>query len=311
MARANGNGLLRSHGFAALLATEALGSVSDNLYKMVVALFAADLAVDQGAGVGYFALSGALLVVPYLIFSGYAGYVADAFSKRTVLILTKALEIVAALMAVAAFLARDIDAMLAVLFFTATQSAFFSPAKYGILPELFPERDLTRANGLLEMVNFLAIILGTVAGSLLFALWPDRLVWIAVVLIGVALIGSVTSLGIARVPAPADRPPFRLSPWSELGVGIARLRADRGLALAVAGIGWFWFAGALLQLALVLFAKEVMHLGDTRAGLLQTTLAAGLGLGSFAAGPCPATKSSSASCRWAGWAWRPPAWCLP
>jgi acyl-[acyl-carrier-protein]-phospholipid O-acyltransferase/long-chain-fatty-acid--[acyl-carrier-protein] ligase len=275
---------IRHRGFFYLLATEALGAVSDNLYKIVVALFAANLAVTQGAGVGYLALSGAVLVLPYLLFSGYAGYVADAFDKRTVLIVTKALEIIAALMALAALLTRDIDAMLIVLLFTATQSAFFSPAKYGILPELFPDRELSRANGLLEMVNFIAIIVGTVVGSVLFGLWSAHIGWIGSALVVIAVAGSVTSLGIARVPAPANRPRFRPSPWSDIAVALARLRADWRLALTVVAISWFWFFGALLQLAVVLFAKETMQLDDMRTGLLQATVALGIGFGCAIAG---------------------------
>ena len=63
------------------------------------------------------------------------------------------------------------------LFLIALQATFFSPAKYGILPEMLPDRDLSRANGVLEMSTFVAIVLGTAIGGFMFDAWRDQL-WI-------------------------------------------------------------------------------------------------------------------------------------
>ena len=106
---------------------------------------------------------GATLIVAYLIFSDYAGQLADRFSKRSVLIATKSLEIVAMVSGLAAFFLGNITAMIVVLFFMGAQAALYSPAKYGCLPELLPDRDLSRGNALIEMSTFLAIIIGGVA----------------------------------------------------------------------------------------------------------------------------------------------------
>ena len=95
-------------------------------------------------------------------------------SKRRVLIWMKWLEIVAMVLMVPALMAAArgvIWPMLAVLFLMAVQATFFSPAKYGIVPEALPAEDLSRANGLLEMSTFVAIVLGTVVGGELFELW--------------------------------------------------------------------------------------------------------------------------------------------
>jgi acyl-[acyl-carrier-protein]-phospholipid O-acyltransferase/long-chain-fatty-acid--[acyl-carrier-protein] ligase len=153
--------LLTALGFQAFLWTQFLGAFNDNLYKIVVAMLAVHVATSAGGGSGHLSLVGAVFILPFFLFSGYAGHIADVSSKRTVLIVTKALEIVAMALGFVAFLSGRIDLMLGVLFLMALQSTFFSPAKYGILPEMFPDRDLSRANGLLEMTTFLAIILGT------------------------------------------------------------------------------------------------------------------------------------------------------
>ena len=77
-----------------------------------------------------------MFVIPFLLFAGYAGQIADRFSKTRVLQITKAFEMVIMLVGIVALLARSIDMLLVVLFLLAVQANFFSPAKYGILPEM-------------------------------------------------------------------------------------------------------------------------------------------------------------------------------
>lgn len=276
--------LLKSFGFQSFLWTQFLGALNDNFYKMVVSLLAINAAASSGGGSGYLPMAGALFILPFFLFSGYAGYMADVHNKRSVLIITKSFEIVAMGTALLTFWIGRIDLMLVVLFLMALQSTFFSPAKYGILPEMLPYRDISRANGLLEMSTFLAIILGTSIGGLIFAAWKDRLEMIGVALIIIAIIGTVTSLGISRVPSSGAVKPFCLNPWAEIISGIRRLYRDRPLWLTVVGISYFWFLGALLQMDILLFGKEVMRLNDQWIGIMVAFLAIGIAIGSLAAG---------------------------
>ncbi len=275
---------LKQPGLQPFLWSQFLGALNDNAHKMVVSLLAADLAVRTGSGSGNLTLVAAVFMLPFFLFSGYAGHMADVFSKRNVLVVTKAFEIFAMVLGFIAFLTGRMDLMLGVVFLMALQSTFFSPAKYGILPEMLPEKDLSRANGLLEMSTFLAIILGTSLGSLVLVAWKDRLGVIGLVLIGIAVVGTLTSLGIVRVPPSGAQKPFNLNPWAEIGSGIKRLYSEKTLWFTVLGIAYFWFLGALIQLALILLGKEVMGLNDLRVGLLLSFLAIGIAFGSLAAG---------------------------
>ena len=267
-----------------LLISQFLGAFNDNVYKIVLALLAANQALATGEGSSTIALIGAIFILPFVLFSGYAGYVADVFSKRNVLISTKCFEIISMGLGLFAFLAGQLHLMLGVLFLMALQSTFFSPAKYGILPELLPDRDLSRANGLMEMGTFLAIIFGTSLGSFLFATWHAQLDRIGFVLLGLAIVGSLASLTIPDVPASGSQKSFPLNPWAEIAHGLKRLTHERALWLAALGTAYFWFLGALLQMDLILLGKEVMHLNDAQVGLLATFLAIGIGTGSLAAG---------------------------
>ena len=273
---------LKRQGLQPFLWTQFLGAFNDNLFKMVVSLVAARMATgDPGRDLS---IVSAVFILPFIVFSGYAGQLADVYSKRTALVVTKSLEIVATALGLIAFLIGHLHLTYAVLFLFALQATFFSPAKYGILPEMLPDRDLSRANGILEMSTFVAIVVGVAAGGAMFDLWQDRLWLIGIIVMAIALIGTAVSFRIPRVRASAPGARIDFNPWRQIGLGLKRLRRDRVLSLTVAGISYFWFLGALLQLVIILFGTQVMHLNDRWVGVLTAFAAIGIGAGSMAAG---------------------------
>lgn len=276
--------LLSNGGFEAFLWTQFLGAFNDNVYKMIVSLLAVAIAANKQLGARYLAIAGAVFVLPYLLFAGHAGQIADRFSKTRVLQITKALEIVTMLLGLSALLMNRIELLLGVLFLLATQANFFSPAKYGILPEMMSEAELTAGNGLVEFSTLAAIVLGTSFGSFLIALWKNDPWKLGGTLLGIAIAGSLCSFGITRVQASGSSEPFHWNPFYEIWLGWQRLRQNRALALTILGLSYFWFAGALFQMAVLLVGSEVLHVSDVRIGLLVTALALGIGFGSIAAG---------------------------
>ena len=280
--------LLKKGGFQAFLWTQFLGAFNDNLYKIVVSMRAVQISAASGGL--YLSLAGAVFVAPFLLFSGYSGHLADAVSKRTVLISVKVFEIAVMLLGLAVFFSTRVELMLIVLFLMAVHSTIFSPAKYGIVPEMLGDEDLSRANALLEMSTFVAIVLGTALGSLMFAAWKGEPWKMGLVMVAVALAGFTVSLRIGRVPAAGSTAPFQRNPFAEVITGTKHLLADRALWLTVLGISYFWFLGMLLQLDLLLFAHEVLHVDDLRTGLMVTCLAVGIGAGSMLAGKLSGDK---------------------
>jgi acyl-[acyl-carrier-protein]-phospholipid O-acyltransferase/long-chain-fatty-acid--[acyl-carrier-protein] ligase len=274
---------LKRPGLQPFLWTQFLGAFNDNLFKIVVSIMAVHLVAADRAG-RELSIVSYVFIAPFLLFSGYAGDVADVYSKRTVLVVSKSLEIVAAGLGLVAFAFGHLQLTYAVLFLIALQATFFSPAKYGILPEMLPDRDLSRANGVLEMSTFVAIVLGTAVGGYLFDVWHDHLWLIGVLVVVVAVTGTALSFRIPQVPAAAPGRRIDWSPWGEIWKGVRELRRDRVLWLTVIGISYFWFLGSLLQLVVILFGSEVMHLGDTWVGVLTAFAAIGIGVGSLAAG---------------------------
>ncbi len=157
--------LYRDHAFWGMTSTQFLGAFNDNLFKQIMLL----LALKAGG----WDLQGPAMIVfalPFILFSGYTGYLSDRYSKRPIIILSKVAEIVVMALGLVGFLYFDtfgLTGLMLVLFLMALQSTFFGPGKYGILPEMLRERDLPRANGWIVMTTFLAIIFGTACAGLL------------------------------------------------------------------------------------------------------------------------------------------------
>lgn len=275
-------GTIKSFGFQSFLWTQFLSAFNDNIFRIVLSMVAVNMGTVQDSG-KYVSIAGAIFILPFLLFSGYAGYLADVYNKRSVLIITKSFEMLAVAWGLFAFMSGRIELMFVGLFLMASHSAFFSPAKYGILPEALPKEDLSVANGLLEMSTFLAIVMGTAFGSIIFSVWKDRLGLIGVLMMVIAVTGSGISLGIFRVPASGSTKRFGLNPWGEIISGIRLILKDRLLLLTVSSITYFWFLGTFLQMALLLLGKET-GLSDFQTGLLLTFLALGIGIGSVVAG---------------------------
>ena len=283
--------IIKTQGFLPYVVSQFLGALNDNAFKMVLSLMAINQAIYQLDHNGLpiysswiVASIGAVFILPYLLFSGYAGYIADVWNKRTVLIVTKAMEIVAMTMALIVLPTGILWLGMIVLFLMATQSTFFSPAKYGILPEVFDDKQLARANGFVEMTTFVAIILGTFAGAALFDIWGEHKGRIGLVMFVIAIVGWIFIWWAPRVEKSGAQKPFPKHPWQEIWWGCKRIFHHKKLRLIVIGIAWFWFLGALLQLTLLVLSKEILHLDDFNTGLIQTVLALGIGIGSLLAG---------------------------
>ncbi len=284
MATSSYKELLKSVGFQSFLWTQFLGAYNDNVYKILVSLLAVEIGARTGKGSEYLSLGGAVFILPFLLFSGYAGHLADVCNKRRVLIATKSLEVVSMALAIPALVSERVDLMMAVLFLLALQATLFSPAKYGILPEMLPDRDLSRANGLLEMSTFVAIVVGTSSGTFLFSAWKHEPWRMGTAMLAVAIAGSLISFKIGKVASPSVRTPFALNPFAEVLSGVKRLYRDRPLWLTVVGMSYFWFLGALFQMDLIVLGREVIKVDEVHIGLMVTALAIGIGAGSLAAG---------------------------
>ena len=270
--------------YRALLGAQFLGAYNDNLFKMLVSLMAVDAATGAIGSGGYLSLTGIVFIVPYLLFSGYAGALADRFGKRSILVTTKMLEIAVMGLALVSFMIGDVVMLLGVLFLMATQSTFFSPAKFGVLPEMLPVGQLAQANGYLEMARYIAVILGSISAGALLVAFPDDPLMLGGILLAVAIAGSAICLAVQPTEAEVTRKPFDLNPFGAIATGIRHIMADRPLRNAVAGITYVESLAAFVMMDVLLLGEDVLGLDEFGSGMLLAVAGVGIGIGAAIAG---------------------------
>ena len=271
-------------GFWALIATQFQGAFSDNILRNLLLSMIVGMNLAKTERETFVSVVTFLFSVPFLILSMPGGWLADRFSKRQITIWTKVMEFGSMLLATAGLATHALGLSLAALTLVASQAALFGPSKYGLLPELLPEKSLSWGNGVIELGTFLAIIIGTVAGAWMGEHFSGREAYAGYVLLGLSVIGFLTSLGVDKVPPAAPEKPFRLNIVGDLWAQIEKMRKDRALLLAVLGNTYFWFLGSLLFSTIVVYGPDVLHVGQTKTGYLNAMLAVGIGIGSMAAG---------------------------
>jgi acyl-[acyl-carrier-protein]-phospholipid O-acyltransferase/long-chain-fatty-acid--[acyl-carrier-protein] ligase len=271
-------------GFWSLIVTQFQGAFSDNVLKnlAIFMILGASVSLEQKHVISEQVT--ALFSLPFILFSMTGGYLADRFSKRTITVGVKIFEVAVMTLALVGLATRQLHIVLATVFLMGLHSAIFGPSKYGLLPEILPEKRLSWGNGILELGTFMAIILGSALAGVMHKHFKDTPAWSGILLILLAFIGLGTSLGITRVPAAN---PARRYEWNfvkELWGRLKWVRGDRPLTLAVIGNTYFTFLGMLLMLNVFFVGDEVLHVEEDKIGLLLTALALGIGLGSVAAG---------------------------
>ena len=269
--------------FRWLNATQFLGALNDNVFKLLMINFLIAVTAGPTAG-GIAGVASLLFAVPFLLFTPAAGALADRYSKRTIVVAMKVMEIVVMLGGAAAFLSGQAIYLYIALFFMSVQSALFGPSKYGIIPELVKRDQISRANGQLVMLTYLAIILGTVLGPQL-AQWLDgRYAWAALACVGIAILGTGTSLGIGHTPAGGRPGHFSLLFWQGATRTLREFKGDRQLIVAMYGYAYFSVVGAFLQAAVIQFGMERLGYTSVQATTLFLYAALGIAGGGWLAG---------------------------
>ncbi|MFN0021386.1 MAG: MFS transporter [Pirellulaceae bacterium] len=294
--------------FYGMTATQFLGAFNDNLFKQLVLLLAVGGTAAEAAAQVAGALDKAparegpdiqslamfLFATPFLLFSGFAGYLSERYSKRAVVVACKVAEIGIVLLGMGAFFLWNVTGMaglLLVLFLMGAHSAFFGPPKWGILPELFAKRDLPQANGIMLMTTFLAIIFGTALAGVLADWFGIQRLWLAsAACLVVAVLGTQTALMIRKFPAASPGLPFTLSALTVPGEIVALLKKDKQLFHAMLASCMFWLIGGIVHPSVN--SLGIVQFGMTKGptSLLAACMGVGIAAGCLTAGMLSKSK---------------------
>jgi len=271
------------HSLGFLNCAQFLGALNDNTYKLALIFFLIELKGASSANT-ILSAAGAIFVIPFLLFSSMAGVLADRYSKNRIVILIKAAEIGIVLGIIASFAFKQVWLGYALLFCLATQSAFFGPSKYGIIPELVPKTRVSKANGLVTSFTYLAIILGTFFASFLVQVTGGNYIVVGLFCLLVALVGFLSSFGIKYTPPKGSTKkidPFFLR---QIVKTLHDCRGIKHLLISIAGSSYFLFIGAFTQLNIIPYAMNSLGLSKEMGGYLFLTTALGIAFGAVLAG---------------------------
>jgi acyl-[acyl-carrier-protein]-phospholipid O-acyltransferase/long-chain-fatty-acid--[acyl-carrier-protein] ligase len=271
-------------GFWSLIVTQFQNAFNDNAIKFLVIYIIVAMNFPKDTRENLILVVGALFALPFIFFSMVGGNLADRYSKRSVVIGTKLMEIFVMAVTILGLWLHNLPLECAAVFLISSQSALFGPSKYGLLPELVPERKLSWANGIIELGTFLGSIAAVMAAGTLAERYHGREQLAGVILLGCTLLGLATSFGITHVPAADPAKKLQWNPIGDLGTQMKTILADRTLAWAVMGNSYLFFLAALLQFTIIIYGHDVLRVDETHISYLQAAVGIGIGIGSVAAG---------------------------
>ena len=266
--------------FFALFCTQYLGAFNDNFFRTAMATFITYkvTTISTGHKSVIVSLAVALFMLPFFLFSALAGELADKFRKDILIKATKVLEVIIVLLAAVGFLTTNVPMLLGVLFLMGTQSSFFGPVKYSILPDILKENQLIAGNGIIEAGTYAAILQGTIFGGIIIAANEFLLPGI---MLAVAIVGLGSSLLI-----PAQKPAnealkvdtnFLRSTWKNMKFA----KQDHDIFLCILGISWFWLLGTALVAQMPSLAHDILNGTPGLFTFLLTLFSCGIGVGSL------------------------------
>ena len=253
--------LLKSRRFLPLFITQFFSALNDNIYKQAVLLLLIFQTANVADGAFYANLAAGLFILPFFLFSGMAGQLAEKLEKSKLIRIVKFCEIPIMLVGAMAILTQSVWLMLTTVFLTGLQSTFFGPLKYSILPQHVAADELTKANGLVESATFVAILIGTIFGTYFITqTLGETLISIAIVCF--AIIGYLSSRFIPNSAANEPELAFSFNLYaSTKGLFSALYSQTESVGKSVLGISWFWLIGSIILTALPNYVKYVMR-GD-------------------------------------------------
>lgn len=281
-----------NRGFMSLIATQFFGAMNDNVLKGILIFMVIRGAWSGDLGKGGQGIVGVCFTVPFILLSAFAGQLADRFSKRTVTLWVKALEIPIAALAGLGFYIGNLWVTLAALVALTCQSSFFGPAKYGMIPELVGDDQLSRANGTINMLTNAAVIVGTlVAGVVSDRYSPQVEVsgvsWLpAAALLVIAVLGFVSSWFLTDLKSGDQSMKYEWNPFATYLCTIQEM-AKTPLLMIMLAWGYFYL---LAGIALFIVPEYTIVLDISRAeasvlmGVLGIAIGVGCGVAGFVSG---------------------------
>jgi acyl-[acyl-carrier-protein]-phospholipid O-acyltransferase/long-chain-fatty-acid--[acyl-carrier-protein] ligase len=227
----------------------------------------------------------AVILLPFILFSPTAGWIADRFAKRDVIVLTMWAQFAIMSILLVALIFHLLSLAVCGLFLLGTQCAIFSPAKQGIIKEIVSPTKIGRAVGVVEVTAIASMLVGGLAGGALFDIsrtwldspWHAAQVTMAVLTV-LALVALIAGYQIQPTSAHTNQP-FRVELFWEHFGQLRDVWREPPVRLCVLGISYFYGLAGALYLTLFEISASIHSNGGTGTASQTGEYAATLGLG--------------------------------
>ncbi|MBR1648299.1 MAG: acyl-[Alphaproteobacteria bacterium] len=265
--------LLRTERFLPLLITQFLGAFNDNLFKNALLTLVA-LKMSAQSDILSNIIAG-LFILPFFLFSATAGELADKYSRHKIARLLKIAELILMLCVGIAWHFQSINLLIAVLALMGTQSAFFGPVKYSLLPQQLKPEELVSGNAYIESTTYSAILCGLILGTLL----PIETT--VFLLIGLAALGVISSFFIPEAKAPRPKLKMRKNIFAAVADNWHFIAQHRILLRAILGATWFWIIGAFVAVQIYPLCSKILNTSEGVITLFLVLFSIGVAVGSY------------------------------
>ncbi|WP_241612884.1 lysophospholipid transporter LplT [Rosenbergiella epipactidis] len=217
-----------------------------------------------------------VFVIAYILLAPFVGHFADRFSKGRVMMVANSIKLIGVIaigVNISPFLGYSLVGI---------GAAAYSPAKYGILGELLPTKQLVKGNGLMEGSTIAAILLGSVSGGILADWHVSTALLVCAIIYALAVMANVMIPKLEAARPHGNYHPKRLV--NQFFEACHTLWQDKTCRFSLIGTSMFWGAGVTLRFLLVIWVPVALGIQDnTTPTTLNAMVAIGIVVGAFVA----------------------------
>lgn len=263
---------LLSPGMLAVLVAQFLSALADNAI-----LIAAIAIVKQQGLANLVPMLQESFVVPFILLAPFVGQIADGFPKGRVMLVANLLKLGGAMLMVAGINPLTAYGIIGI------GAATYSPAKYGILSQMFGAASLVRANSMMEGSTIVAILLGVLLGGWLA---DHSLHWAFIGVVSAYALAAFANLFIPKLPA--ENPQTKFNPLTQIrqfAGSLAIMLRNPDARFSLLGTSVFWGSGTTLRMMLFAWVPAALLLTDNQTPAnLMGAVSIGIVAGAMIAG---------------------------
>lgn len=268
--------ILKTKRFLPLLLTQFFGALNDNLFKNALLMLVTIRLADKADILSN--VIAALFIIPFFLFSATAGEVSDKYDRGRIARILKVTELILMTFVGIIYLTQYLPGLILLLALMGTQSAFFGPVKYALLPQHLKPSELVAGNAYVEASTYMAILIGLIVGTLL------PIGGVILLLITLAIMGVISAWQIPVAPPVRPDATIHKNILKSTVTTLSLIYKNKIVFRSILGATWFWMIGAFVVVQIYPLSGNILNAGNTVITLFLILFSVGVACGSLLCG---------------------------